>query len=77
MMVDSSMFLIQPQIEKPSSSIDSYMVVKSPDIEAKNLQEKFCHLLVDLGSNLTLDQINFSCFQFSHCKTGIIKVLSS
>ena len=59
MMVDSSMPFIQPQIEKPSSCIDSYMVVKSPDIEVKNLQEKFCHLLVDLGSNLTLDQINF------------------
>ena len=77
MMVDSSMPFIQPQIEKPSSCIDSYMVVKSPDIEVKNLQEKFCHLLVDLGSNLTLDQINFSCFQFSHCEIGIIKVLSS
>ena len=35
--------LIQPQIEKPSSFIDSNMVVKSPDIEAKNLQEMFCH----------------------------------
>lgn len=64
------MFLIQPQIEKPSSCIDSYMVVKRPDLEAKNLQEKFCHLLVDLGSNLTLNQINFSAFNFLIVKQG-------
>ena len=60
MMVDSSMPLIQPQIEKPSSFIDSNMVVKSPDIEAKNLQEMFCHTTTGdycHWSKLILDQI--------------------
>lgn len=68
------MWLLRPWNENNFSSIYSSMVVKSTDLEDKSLSKKFCYLLVDLRSNLTLDQINLSYSQFSHCKIGIIKV---